>query len=633
MTLSPSPSNGDFAKQQEQLRVEQCTKTEQAFRENEQLYRTIFDNTYDGFALVEPIFDKDGKSDDYRVISVNKAWVQQTGVEQAAIEGKRIKEVMPNLEPTWATRYANIVTSKESQRFEECNEFTKRCSDVYAFPFKQGQVGVLFRDITEGKKAEEALRESEQLYHTLFDNSQDGFQLIKIMYNEAGTPSDFMFLKVNQAYENQTGLKESDVVGKTVKEALPGIEPSWISIYGNVAKTGKSISFENYNQGTQRWYDVHAFLFTKDKVGALFRDITQRKQAEDKLKQRTKELATERERFFNMLDNMPVMVCLITKDHKITFSNKLFKQVFGESEGRTCYDFVACLNAPCEFCESLKPLETGQPHHWVANFPNGKIVDAYDYPFVDVDGTLKILEVDVDITEHKKLEKELQERERFAIIGQTAGMVGHDIRNPLQAIIGDLFLLKSDVEDLQGESKRSALDGIGSIDENIGYIQKIVSDLQDLAKPLKPEPVMVSDLCKAIEQFLSTVKISDNIKAELKCNSIPALSMDLTFLKRIIVNLATNGIQAMPDGGKLTVRVYQKEEKVLIEVEDSGTGIPEEMKAKLFTPSLTTKSKGQGLGLPIIKRYTEALDGRISFESQEGKGTKFVLTLPIKRLQ
>jgi signal transduction histidine kinase len=89
----------------------------------------------------------------------------------------------------------------------------------------------------------------------------------------------------------------------------------------------------------------------------------------------------------------------------------------------------------------------------------------------------------------------------------------------------------------------------------------------------------------------------------------------------------------MPDGGKLTIKVLNTHGKTVISVEDSGVGIPDEAKAKLFTPLFTTKSKGQGLGLVAIKRLVEALDGSISFESQMGRGTKFIVELPFAKKQ
>jgi signal transduction histidine kinase len=99
-------------------------------------------------------------------------------------------------------------------------------------------------------------------------------------------------------------------------------------------------------------------------------------------------------------------------------------------------------------------------------------------------------------------------------------------------------------------------------------------------------------------------------------------------MKRILSNLVLNALQAMPDGGQLAIKAYQKDAELFIAVKDTGVGIPEEIKPKLFTPMMTTKSKGQGLGLAVVKRLIEAQGGTITFESEVGKGTTFIVRLP-----
>ena len=105
---------------------------------------------------------------------------------------------------------------------------------------------------------------------------------------------------------------------------------------------------------------------------------------------------------------------------------------------------------------------------------------------------------------------------------------------------------------------------------------------------------------------------------------------DPDYLKRIAANLTLNAVQAMPKGGKLTIHAYADKTTgdVLITVKDTGVGIPEDVKPKLFTPMMTTKSKGQGFGLAVVKRMTEGLGGTVTFESTEGKGTTFIVRLP-----
>ena len=112
---------------------------------------------------------------------------------------------------------------------------------------------------------------------------------------------------------------------------------------------------------------------------------------------------------------------------------------------------------------------------------------------------------------------------------------------------------------------------------------------------------------------------------------LPALDSDLSILKRILINLIQNAVQAMPNGGKLTLNAYEEENHIVVAVKDNGVGIPEAIKDKLFTPMFTTKSKGQGFGLVVVKRLTEALGGAVAFKSQEGKGTTFIVRFPIKK--
>ncbi len=136
------------------------------------------------------------------------------------------------------------------------------------------------------KAAESALRESEHRYHTLFSTMNEGFALHEILCDGAGRPCDYRFLEVNPAFERQTGLKPADLVGRTVREVLPGIEPTWIERYGRVALTGQPDQFESWSGSLGRWYDVRAHQTTPGHFAVVFTDITERKQAEERLRER-----------------------------------------------------------------------------------------------------------------------------------------------------------------------------------------------------------------------------------------------------------------------------------------------------------------------------------------------------------
>ncbi len=239
-------------------------------------------------------------------------------------------------------------------------------------------------------------------------------------------------------------------------------------------------------------------------------------------------------------------------------------------------------------------------------------------------------------TQKKRLEKlveiknqQLQEQQRLAAIGQTANMVGHDIRNPLQAIMSSVYLIREDIALLQdNQEKRDIFGELDDVENQIAYIDKIIKDLQFYGKPIVPE-LIETDL-KAIIQSIADSSIPKNVTFVLQTSELPKVKIDPLLFKRSMNNLVSNALQAMPNGGTLAIKAWTKENLIVITVEDDGLGIPEENKNKIFTPLFTTKSKGQGLGLAVVKRLIDAHKGEISFESEQGKGTKFTITLPIQ---
>ncbi len=224
---------------------------------------------------------------------------------------------------------------------------------------------------------------------------------------------------------------------------------------------------------------------------------------------------------------------------------------------------------------------------------------------------------------------QLQNAERLATIGETATMVGHDLRNPLQVIVGYLYILKNLFEDSE-ENPPMTEDVLAMLDilsTQSGYMNKIVSDLQDYARPLNPQlkDVLLEDLFDRIIFAIDhgSVDISTDFK---EGNLIWA---DTNLLRRVFTNLMTNAVQAMPDGGKLEISSSIKESTIVISVQDTGIGIPKENMSKLFKPLFTTKSKGSGFGLAVSKRLVEVHNGRIEVESEVGVGTTFSVYLPL----
>lgn len=234
-----------------------------------------------------------------------------------------------------------------------------------------------------------------------------------------------------------------------------------------------------------------------------------------------------------------------------------------------------------------------------------------------------------DMTEHKALEEKLKNSERLAAIGATAGMVGHDMRNPLQAITSAIYLMKDDVVSLPETSEKKDLDELlKSVEDGVTYINKIVSDLQDYTRSIQPDLKDI-DLQDLVEGTLEEIKIPDNIQVKVNIDEAqPRVNVDPELMQRVFTNLITNAVQAMPKGGNLTVKAEKNEDNIIISFTDTGVGIPEDVKPKLFTPLFTTKSRGQGFGLAVCKRIVEAHNGIIIFESRVGEGTTFTIRIP-----
>ena len=138
------------------------------------------------------------------------------------------------------------------------------------------------------------LRESERKYRMLFENMTAGFALHEMIYDEQGKPLDYRYLEINPAFERLTGVPGKALLGKTVKEVMPGTEQYWIDVFGKVARTGEPAAYQNYASELKRYYDVWAFTPAKDQFAVVFTDITDRKRAEEKLRQKRDALPNAR---------------------------------------------------------------------------------------------------------------------------------------------------------------------------------------------------------------------------------------------------------------------------------------------------------------------------------------------------
>lgn len=226
----------------------------------------------------------------------------------------------------------------------------------------------------------------------------------------------------------------------------------------------------------------------------------------------------------------------------------------------------------------------------------------------------------------RKAQEQLILKEKLSVLGQLAGGVGHELRNPLGVISNAVYYLKM----VLPEADETVKEYLETISSEVKRSTIIVSDLLDLShtKPAEREHIAVSELIyQTLDRYSppEAIEVVTEILPEL-----PPLFSDPNQIGQVFGNLVTNAYQAMPDGGKLIIQAKAQEKKVSISIMDTGYGISKENMEKLFEPLFTTKTRGIGLGLAVSKNMVEANGGSIEVKSEDGKGSTFTVNLPIK---
>jgi len=277
--------------------------------------------------------------------------------------------------------------------------------------------------------------------------------------------------------------------------------------------------------------------------------------------------------------------------------------------------------------ETLMPLELFL-HQAAITIENAELIENLEKARRELQLYADQLEnmVEERTRELKQSQEQLLKTQRLAVIGELAGMVGHDLRNPLTSIAGAQYYLK---KHLNLEANSRVREMLELIEKNIAYSNKIINDLLDYSREIGLE--LTEKTPKSlVNEALSLVEIPQNIKVKDLTTHKPKIKVDPEKIKRVLTNIIRNAVEAMPKGGTLTIKSRKVEDKLEISFKDTGVGMTKETLAKLWTPLFTTKAKGMGFGLVICKRFVEAHGGCITVESALGKGTTFTVTLPIE---
>ena len=242
----------------------------------------------------------------------------------------------------------------------------------------------------------------------------------------------------------------------------------------------------------------------------------------------------------------------------------------------------------------------------------------------NVIGTIMVFR---DTPELKRMEEQLVRKEKLATIGQLASGVGHELRNPLGVIGNSTYYLNIKLKDADEKVRKH----IEIQQREVNRANKIISDLLDFSR-VRPPALEEGNVNSIIKGTLADFKLPENISVETHLNAeLPRILVDPDQIRQVFLNLISNAVQVMPEGGRLDIKTGVKDDFAEIMLRDTGEGIPKEHLQKIFEPLFTKKAKGIGLGLSIVKGIVEGHKGKIEVESEVGEGTTFTIKLPLQR--
>jgi len=234
--------------------------------------------------------------------------------------------------------------------------------------------------------------------------------------------------------------------------------------------------------------------------------------------------------------------------------------------------------------------------------------------------------------EVKSLEAEVARRERLSALGDLAATVAHEIRNPLNAVSMGLQRLKGEFRPTEDEGEYARF--IELMRGEVARLNRIVEEFLSLARPLelKPEETRIDDLLRELAALAAGDAAEAKVEIEVAAPpDLPTAALDRNYFKQVLLNLILNAIQAMPDGGRLTLAATAARGSLILAVTDTGAGIAKEILPRIFEPYFTTRTRGSGLGLAIARRIVEAHGGKLTAESEAGRGSRFEIAVPFAR--
>jgi PAS domain S-box-containing protein len=507
------------------------------------------------------------------------------------------------------------------------------------------------RDITDLKRAQQRLRQSEERYRALFTSIDEGFCLIQLILDDQGKPIDFLFLEVNPVFEAHTGV--ADATGKTMRQLVPNHDEYWFEIYGQVAETGESVRFENYSESLGRWFDVYASRIGEPeeyKLAVVFRDITQRKRAEREREILLSTLEAERAKLDYLFSNAPAFVAVLSgPEHVFELTNPAYMQLIGHQDviGVPVRDAIPEAETQ-SFIELLDNVfRTGKAFSGrelptqLQRKPGAALEQRFlnfvYQPIFEADGTVSgIFAHGVDVTDEVRSRKEAEAANRAK--DEFLATLSHELRTPLNAILGWSRMMTE--SQLDEETRRRAQE---VIQRNAQVQAQLIDDILDVSRiisgklKLEVRPIELASVVEAaVESVLPAAQARDIRLQRVLDYGTSLVSGDPDRLQQVVWNLLSNAIKFTPKGGRVQVRLERINSHIELVVTDTGMGIPRDLLPFVFDrfrqadSSTTRQHGGLGLGLAIVRHLVEMHGGTVEVESPgEGLGSTFTVKLPL----
>jgi signal transduction histidine kinase/ActR/RegA family two-component response regulator len=365
-----------------------------------------------------------------------------------------------------------------------------------------------------------------------------------------------------------------------------------------------------------------------------FRDAIERLERETEVRREAAQaVEAERRRLFDVLETLPQMICLLTSDYHVAFANRSFRERFGEAKGGRCYEYCFGRTGPCEFCESYEVLKTGRPHHWEVNTVEGCVIETFDFPFTDVDGAPMILEMDIDVSERRRAERDLQRaHEHLALRAEQLRALAGELtlserreRRRLARLLHDhlqqlLFAAKMQVARLGSRVDESAQAAVKDLDE---LLSTSLSASRSLTAELSPPLLHQGGLVSGLQWLVRWMADTHHLTVDLDlAEGLPGLPEDMTVLlfesvRELLFNVAKH---AGVDAARVQVRV--EDHSLRLVVSDHGNGFEA---GQLKTPG----TLGGGFGLFGIRERVGLIGGKIDIDSAPGRGCGITIAVPV----